>query len=106
MNNGVLVNKDQRTYEFAGTPSYMAGGTYFGSRTWPQGDSWSIDIQYTAPTTLYIWASHTMDYNAGIDASLQADGGWTNEGPVLNRIREDTEESKLLTVWSKHFTSG
>ena len=42
MSSGTLVNPGDRDYVFANVPSFLSGGTYVGSRTWPKAGTWTI----------------------------------------------------------------
>ena len=54
LREGQLTNPDQRSYQLVNVPDYMVGGTYVGSRTWPQGSDWYWTITYTPPLKVYV----------------------------------------------------
>ena len=98
MVEGVLTNPGDRTYTLVNVPSYLIGGQYVGSRTFPQGGfTWSIS--YNPPVSLFIWV---MDiYLAGADNVLQGDGWSVEDAPGFQR-----SDGHSLSVWSKSFYDG
>lgn len=90
-----------RDYIFKFLPPFLSGGTYIGSRTWPQAGTWTIE--YKAPTILYVWAEKGQ-YNAGVDDALSADGwGREEEGQFM---RWNSRGNNPLCIWSRHFQTG
>jgi len=98
MVEGVLTNPGDRTYTLVNVPSYLIGGQYVGSRTFPHG-SFTWSISYNPPVSLFIWV---MDiYLAGADNVLQGDGWSVEDAPGFQRSDGDS-----LSVWSKSFYDG
>lgn len=101
MSEGTLVNPGDRDYIFKFLPPFLSGGTYIGSRTWPQAGTWTIE--YKAPTILYVWAEKGQ-YNAGVDDALSADG-WVREEEG-QFMRWNSRGNNPLCIWSRHFQTG
>lgn len=90
-----------RDYVFRNVPSFLNGGLYVGSRTWPKAGTWTIE--YEAPTILYV-VVEMGEYNAGVDDVLSADG-WVRE-EVGEFCRWNSRGNNPLGVWSRHFEMG
>lgn len=98
---GTLVNPGERNFFFENVPSFMSGGTYIGSKTWPSPGTWTIN--YEAPTTLYVWVE-AGEYNAGVDDALSADGWHREEVGEFQRVGDAGVNP--LGVWSRQFHTG
>lgn len=91
----------ERNFFFENVPSFMSGGTYIGSKTWPSPGTWTIN--YEAPTTLYVWVE-AGQYNAGVDDALSADGWHREEVGEFQRVGDAGVNP--LGVWSRQFHTG
>ena len=83
-------------HSFKNVPAVLRGGSYIGSKSWPQKGVWNIE--YRAPCKLYIWA--LQGESNGVDDSLGV--GWARE----NAEGFQRSDGAALTLWSKHFTAG
>jgi len=96
-----------RDHTLVNLPSYFIGGLYVrSSGRLPKGDDWTWEIKITAPAKVYVFVTagwRQGDKNAGLDASVKADG-WTEEkAPGFHR---SDKTSHTFKVWSKVFSAG
>jgi len=104
LEEGQLFNPVDRTYTLTNVPTYMLGGWYVGSRTWPEGTGWEWTISYFPPCVLYIWAWSKHDFSAGIHTKLAATGWAEQEAAGFHLSNFDPPSTHR--VWSKTFANG